>query len=118
MWNEKIYDLKEALKTYLICTIFVIVSIALFVILKIFISSTRVYIHSESRKLFKINGITGLLGFMYSIFKDGDDRILVNVTNFEKDKESIDDIELSVFINNYTEFKIASENDRLLYGAK
>lgn len=117
-YYELMYDLKEALKNYGIPVLFVVVSIILYTILKMFCSKTRVYMHVESKKFFRLNRVNGLIAFIRAIFNDSGDRILVTVTNIEDDKETVDDVELSEFINDYTEFKIASENDRLLYGIR
>lgn len=115
---ELTYDLKEAIKNRSTQLLFIVVSIILFSIIRVFCSSTRVYIHIASRKFFRINAINGLWGFIFDIFKDNDKRIIVKVTNIEDGSECPQDLDLHDFINNYAEFKIATENDRLFYGPK
>lgn len=122
MWNNKLQDLfdraESTLKPWVVTTLFLIIGSLIFVLLKLAKSSKRIYMTKETRRLFKINDIYGLFNFVKGVFKDEHDIITINITTFEEDGEYCQNLDLSDFLEDYTDFKIANKNDRLFYGPK
>ena len=125
MWKNKIepklrewaYDLYEFGKTWAVGLTFVTLTILIFVLIKVCCSSTRTYIHLESKKFFRINRITGLFRFIYGLRRDiSSEYVLVEVTVLEENKLISKKLELPEFMEDYTAFKIATKNEELLYG--